>query len=217
MNTFHYKDIFIMSRLDDIISNPYNTKAITIIEGPDASGKTTNVNKIREAFEKTDLELRLVRCPDNRGGAKIREVIMSDDLAKNPSALAFLFLADFLFAFESIIKPELDNPKVRFILDRMLPSTAVYQNLDIPYLNKVLSKFEDFTNAFSKAEYLYLVPNDFEAHKKRLSSKTQDEINHLDPVGDDKIRDQIVMYNEFIHKHKLFGLLGNFNVSTIYV
>lgn len=206
-----------MSRLDDIISNPYSTKMITIIEGPDASGKSYNVNKIKDAFADTDLELRLVRCPDNRGGAKIREVVMSEDLAKNPSALAFLFLADFLFAFESIIKPELDNPKVRFILDRMLPSTSIYQGLDIPYLNKVLGKFEDFTNAFAKAEYLYLIPSDFEAHKKRLASRTQDEINHLDPVGDDKIRDQIYAYNDFIHKHRLFGLLGNFNTSTIYV
>lgn len=206
-----------MNALESLIDNPYAAKKITIIEGCDGVGKTHNVNLIKEAFAKTDKELRLVRCPDNRGGATIRNVIMSDDLSRHPEALMFLFLADFVYAFESIIKPELDNPNVYFLFDRFLPSTCIYQKVDVPYINNVLSRYKLFYEVFSKAQYIYLHPSDFEEHKKRLSLKNGDEINHLDPVGDTAIRDQIYTYADFQHKHKLFGLLGNFNAERVLV
>ena len=129
----------------------------------------------------------------------------------------FLFLADFVYAFESIIKPELDNPNVHFLFDRFLPSTSIYRNASVPYLNKVMERYVDFCNAFSKAQYVYLHPDNFEEHKKRLSSKKGEEINHLDPVGDEAIKNQIEAYADFQHKHKMFGLLGNFNADRVSV
>lgn len=206
-----------MNILEKVIANPASAKKITIIEGPDGCGKTYNVNRIKEAFAKTDKELRLVRCPDNRGGATIRNVIMSDDLARHPNALMFLFLADFVYAFESIIKPELDNPNIHFLFDRFIPSTCIYQKADVPYINKVMQRYQDFYETFSKAQYIYLHPSDFEEHKRRLSLKKGDEINHLDPVGEVAIRDQIYAYANFQQKHRLLGLLGNFNTETVLV
>lgn len=201
-----------------ILSNINNMKKITIIEGPDGVGKTHLVNRIKERFGDSGKELRLVRCPDNRGGAAIRNVIMSEELGANPSALIFLFLADFVYAFDSIIKPELDNPNVHFLFDRFIPSTCVYQKADIVYINKMMEeRFVEFTKAFSKAEYIYLTPSSFSEHKNRLLSKQGDEINHLDPVGDDAIKTQISAYLNFSQKHRAFGLLGSFNAEDIYV
>lgn len=206
-----------MSDLKSIIDNPYSASKITILEGPDGVGKSYSVNLIKEAFSKTDRDLRLVRCPDNRGGAAIRNVIMSKELEIHPDALMFLFLADFVYAFDSIIKPELDNPNVYFLFDRFIPSTCIYQKVDVSYLNKVMARYTELCSVFSKAQYIYLHPSDFEEHKRRLSYKKGDEVNHLDPVGDEAIRNNISDYAEFQRKHKLFGLLGSFYAERVLV
>ena len=197
------------------LKNPYQAKKITVIEGPDASGKSHLVRKTQLAFHHTELDLRLIRCPNNYGDAQFRNVIMSEEVGQYSSAQAFLFLADMLYAFESQIKPYLDDPKVRFIFDRFLPSSCIYQGLGLSYLDYLFrEQYPDFYEAFSEAHYIYLTPTDMEAHKARITKKKgEGDTNHLDPVSDEQILKQIKTYNRFSKDHQEYGLLGSHHVD----
>lgn len=191
---------------------------IFVVEGPDGAGKSTLVRKMKENYLTNRIELRQVRCPDNRGDSRIRECIMGEMIAKHPMAQAFLFMADFLLAYESVIKPELVNPQVKFIYDRYLPSTCVYQNLDLDYVNTVFKLgYPEFTETFSAARYVYLHPSDMDAHKWRLNQKSGDEINHLDPTTDAEIKSQIDKYSAFSKRHAESNLLGSNHVEQFFV
>lgn len=199
-----------------LVTDPENAPLITIIEGPDAAGKTVNINLIKShMLDNTDIDLKVLRFPDNHGGAQFRNSIMSQEMADHAGGQIFLFLADFIYTFEAKIKPHLDNPNVRFLFDRFVPSTCIYQKASIKYINDTLSgRYPEFTNVMSNAEYCYLNPGDFEEHKNRLSKKKGDEINHLDPVGDEAIKEQIRQYWHFSQQHRIQGLLGSYNVKT---
>lgn len=69
----------------------------------------------------------------------------------------------------------------------------------------------------SKAQYCYLSPSDFDQHKTRLASKSGEEINHLDPIGDEAIKTQIRDYWNFAIEHQRVGLLGSYDVKTYIV
>lgn len=193
-----------------------NRPKITILEGPDSCGKTYNVKQALEHAKNIGLDLRYVRCPDNRIGAPIRETLFSDTLREHPMAQAFLFMADFLLAYEMEIKPHLDNPDVFFIFDRFLPSTCVYQGLSLDYVNRVFcEQYPEFTAAFAGAQYIYLNPGDLNKHTWRMSQKASEEINHLDPKTQQEVFAQIRKYRTFAGHHKHNGLLGSRNASIV--
>lgn len=201
-----------------LLQNPLDSQKIIVIEGPDGTGKTTLVKELVKAFEQTDVELRTLRFPDNHGNATFRNVIMSEEMATHSGGQCFLFMADFLYTFESKIKPCLDDPKVKFLCDRFAPSTCVYQNVSLAYINALMSAgWPDFAAAFSKAQYLYLTPISLEAHKERLSKKHGDEINHLDPVGNEAIKQQTIAYLNFFRRHQEEGLFGSFDANLFVV
>lgn len=202
-----------------LVTEPENAPLITIIEGPDGTGKTTQINLIRDHFkDNPEYELHVLRFPDNHGGAQFRNSIMSQEMAENPGGQIFLFLADFIYTFEAKIKPHLNNPKIRFLFDRYLPSTCIYQQATTGYVNNILmGRYPEFTEVMGKAQYIYLTPTDFEEHKARLAKKSGDEVNHLDPVGDESIKTQIRAYWEFSRKHQRQGLLGSYDVKTYHV
>lgn len=200
-----------------LVTEPENAPLITVIEGPDGVGKSTQIRQIQEHVftNHRDIALITLRYPDNHGEAEFRRLIMSSELAQHPYGQIFLFLADFVYTFEAKIKPHLDNPSVRFLFDRFIPSTCIYQRADIRYINHLLmDRYPDFTAVMKDAEYCYLNPSDFEKHKERLAKKQGDEINHLDPVGEQAILTQIRDYWFFAHDQRKQGLLGSYNVKT---
>lgn len=204
--------------LINICNSPKSFEKITVIEGPDSSGKSYLVNQILEKTKNSGITFIKVRCPDNRNGANFRDVIMSEEIGHNPSAQLFLFVADMIHAFESIITPHLDDPNTKFIFDRFLPSTIIYQKTTVNYINYILGeRYPEFTKAFAKAHYIYLTPRNMESHKERISKKAAEEINHLDPISDEDIKKNILDYCDFSEQHKELGILGSKKVDVCYV
>jgi thymidylate kinase len=199
-----------------LVTEPENAPKITIIEGPDGSGKTTRINAIKHhLLDNKDIDLRVIRFPDNHGDAQFRKCIMSQEVADHSGAQIFLFLADFIYTFEAKIEPFLNDPKVLFLFDRFIPSTCIYQEAPIKYINDILTeRYPEFAKVMSDASYVYLSPSDFDEHKARLSNKFGDEINHLDPVGDEAIKNQIRAYWNFSQTHRRVGILGSYDVNT---
>ena len=202
----------------DLLPQLFHDTRILVLEGPDGVGKTTLVNKIKAFHVYTDLEVVQVRCPDNRGDAAIRACILGETIAAFPMAQAFLFMADFLLAYESVIKPKLDDPRVVFLFDRFIPSTCLYQKLELDYLNQVFEAgYPEFAEAFSLAKYVYLHPGNLDTHRERLAKKQGEEVNHLDPKSDDEVMRQIMNYYMFSLAHEDKGLLGSRRVERLIV
>ena len=192
---------------------------ITILEGPDAVGKSTLCRTITDLIETSGSNVKVLRFPDNRGDVNIRKTLFESDMNTYRLGSMFLFLADFVHAFEQYVQPHLDDPKVKFIFDRFIPSVGVYQGLSPMYINSIFapSKFDHFFEHMMQARYIYLMPGDIEQHQKRLASKAGEDLNSYDPVTVDEIVSQIEQYKQFIRKHTEYKLLGSDKIQVITV
>ena len=202
-------------KIIEILKNP---PKILIIEGPDGVGKSFSINQMDGILSRTH-EVHVLRFPDNRGDIGLRTAILESDMSRFNLGMVFLFLADFVNAYEQYIRPHLNDPEVIFIFDRFIPSSCIYQKVTIDWINRIFSlpQFHDFFETMMTAQYLYLIPSDMNSHKKRLAQKKGDELNILDPVGDEQIQRQIINYREFMLKHITQKLLGSDRVTEISV
>ena len=101
-------------------------------EGGEATGKTTQIKKIRNWFKKNKVPHTLTREP---GGTKLsenlRKIILSSKYKINTKIEVFLLMVSRIDHINRIISPALKNKKV-IISDRYVDSTAIYQG----YYNK---------------------------------------------------------------------------------
>ena len=101
-------------------------------EGGEATGKTTQIKKIRNWFKKNKVPHILTREP---GGTKLsenlRKIILSSKYKINTKIEVFLLMVSRIDHINRIILPALKNKKV-IISDRYVDSTAIYQG----YYNK---------------------------------------------------------------------------------
>lgn len=98
------------------------------MEGPDGSGKTTQIEKLKEYFSNKGYEVVITREP---GGTQISEEIRNIILDVKNEALsdmteALLYAASRAQHVEEKIKPALENGKI-VISDRFVDSSIVYQ------------------------------------------------------------------------------------------
>lgn len=100
------------------------------LEGIDGSGKTTQVEKLAEYFEKQGKEVIKTREPRNDGlvGSLVRK-ILSEQIKVPSVALQYLFSADRAIHHEEIVIPALKVGKV-VISDRCFWSAIPYGIMD---------------------------------------------------------------------------------------
>lgn len=100
------------------------------LEGIDGSGKTTQVEKLAEYFEKQGKEVIKTREPRNDGlvGSIVRK-ILSEQIKVPSVALQYLFSADRAIHHEKIVIPALKSGKV-VISDRCFWSAIPYGIMD---------------------------------------------------------------------------------------
>lgn len=100
------------------------------LEGIDGSGKTTQVEKLAEYFEKQGKEVIKTREPRNDGlvGSLVRK-ILSEQIKVPSVALQYLFSADRAIHHEEIVIPALKAGKV-VISDRCFWSAIPYGIMD---------------------------------------------------------------------------------------
>ena len=98
------------------------------IEGPDGSGKSTQIDRIREFFESRGYETLSTREPGGTEiGEKIREILLDKgNVAMQPMTEALLYAASRAQLVSQVIKPALSEGKV-VICDRFIDSSIAYQ------------------------------------------------------------------------------------------
>ncbi len=96
-------------------------------EGADGSGKTTQLNKIKDLLEEEGFDVVVTREPGALLiGEKIREILLHHEEHIADRCEMFLFLADRAQHVEEFIKPALEEGKI-VLCDRYTDSTIAYQ------------------------------------------------------------------------------------------
>lgn len=104
-----------------------NNGLFITFEGADGSGKTTQLNKIKEMLEEKGFDVVVTREPGALDiGQKIRNILLHHEGVVADRCEMFLFLADRSQHVETFIKPLLKEGKI-VLCDRHIDSTIAYQ------------------------------------------------------------------------------------------
>ena len=96
-------------------------------EGIEGSGKTTQINFLKDFFKEKSIKAVFTKEPgSSKIGGEIRNLLLNKNLNLSPYAELFLILADRSQHVEEIIKPNL-SADFLVVSDRYIDSTFAYQ------------------------------------------------------------------------------------------
>lgn len=118
-----------LSNFNDVFSPPSRGQGLFIsFEGIEGSGKSTQIQTLRERFEAQGRTVHCLREPGGTPfGENLRALILGQKTPLDPMAETCLFLASRANLLAQDILPALQNPQAVVLLDRYIDSTLVYQ------------------------------------------------------------------------------------------
>lgn len=101
-----------------------------VMEGPDGSGKTTQINLLKEYLEEAGYECLITREPGGTViGEEIRQLILNPEHKEmSPVTEMLLYAASRAQLVHEVIRPALEEGKI-VISDRFVDSSIVYQGI----------------------------------------------------------------------------------------
>lgn len=165
----------------ELQKNPYPGLYIAL-EGIDGSGKTTQVEKLAEHFQKKKKEVVITREPRKSGliGDLVHKVLLGEETLPSVS-LQYLFSADRSAHHQELVLPSLKEGKV-VISDRCFWSAIVYGILDrtggnydkkdadlLLISQSILSMYHQFT----VPDFTFYLKIPIEESLKRLKTKSE--------------------------------------------
>jgi len=159
----------------------FKKKYFISFEGPEASGKSSQIKLLSKYFKKNKIPHIITREP---GGTKnseaLRKIILNKKENISPTEEILLLMAARLNHINKIIKPAIKEGKI-VISDRFADSTFVYQGYVNNYgMKKTINLHENLLNNFlpSKTFLFLLSPNLINQRlKKRKLTNKYDKIN----------------------------------------
>lgn len=171
-----------------------------VIEGPDACGKTTQIEKLKEYFGELDKEIILTREPGGTDiSEKIRNLILdpkNESMADETEAL--LYAASRAQHYIEKIKPALDEGKV-VICDRFVHSSLVYQGYARGLGIERVKAINDFALSGYLPDLILYFDIDYETACKRLENRGQ--LDRLERAGESFHRAIYKGYGEVFSKY----------------
>jgi dTMP kinase len=152
-----------------------------VFEGPDRSGKTTQINLLKKKLKEKKIPFIITREPGGTPLAeKIRKILLSPKNHICPMSELLLYEAARAQHVNEKIMPALNSGKV-VISDRFYLATIAYQGygrkLDIKTI-KLLNRIAT-DNLRPDLTFLFLMP-DSEFKKRRISSSRGDKIDRIE-------------------------------------
>lgn len=189
----------------ELRKNPYKGLYI-VLEGTEASGKSTQLKELASYFKKQGKEVVTTREPRKEGiiGDMVHKILLGD-LKLNPVAFQYLFSADRMLNHTDVIEPALKEGKV-VISDRNFWSAIVYGILDRSEKGfkkesmdqlLVAQSILSFYHQFIVPDFTFYLKIPIEVSLKRLRGKSEMKEIYEE---EDKIRTIIKGYN-FIAKN----------------
>lgn len=143
------------------------------VEGPDYSGKTTQVEYIKDYYESIGKAVLVTREPGGTAvGMKIREILVNEDTKNDPLSVTTQLLL--LFAarahhVSSVVIPALKEGAV-VISDRFIDSTYVYQGLMYNHKSTIdqLLRVDHLSHLRARPDYTFFYDIDYETMLARM-------------------------------------------------
>ena len=154
-------------------------------EGPDGSGKTTQIEMLKNYFKEKGSEIVYTREP---GGTQISEKIRNIILDNSNSDMcsmceALLYAASRAQLVSEVIKPALEQGKI-VICDRFVHSSIVYQGIARGLGIDRVRAINDAALDGLKVDFIFMLNIPYEEGLKRKAK--QRELDRLENSGDDK-------------------------------
>ena len=150
------------------------------IEGPDGSGKSTQIENIKKFFEDKNIEIVFTREPGGTAiGERIREIILDNSFKEmDPMTEAMLYAASRAQHVAQVIGPALAAGQV-VVCDRFVDSSLAYQGF-----GRELGDAVEVINSYAIGPYMpdvtFLMKLDPNEGKHRIQENrdTQDRLEH---------------------------------------
>ncbi len=152
-------------------------------EGGDGTGKTTQINLLKDFFESRGKEVLISREPGGTPVAeKIRDILLDKNNVMDDVTEAYLYASARAEHVRKVVKPALEQGKV-VLCDRFLDSSVAYQGygrrLTADKVMEINAKAVD--NVLPDRTYLLML--DAEAAEKRVTERG--EKDRMESNGDD--------------------------------
>lgn len=158
-----------------------NGKFITF-EGPEGSGKSTQIKLLAEQLEGQGIKVRCTREPGGTAtGEAIRNILQHDaiDEQLNERAELLLFAASRAQLMDQVILPALERGEW-VVCDRFIDSTMAYQGFARGMSIDTLYGINDFAISSRKPDLTLLLDLDIECGFQRLEERYSDGVESVD-------------------------------------
>ena len=175
-------------------------------EGPEASGKSTQIKLLQKFFKNKNIPFIVTREP---GGTpiseKLRKIILDKKRLISTTEEILLLMSSRLNHINRVIKPALKNGKI-VITDRFADSTFVYQGFVNNYgLKKTMNLHKELLNNFLPSKtFLFLLPVS-EINKRLKKRKITNKYDKIDTLFHSKV---ISGYKKLSKNNKRFILIN---------
>lgn len=137
-------------------------------EGTDGCGKTTQIEMLKDYFEKQGRTVLLTREPGAKGlGTKLREILLNYDGEVSPVCESFLFLADRAQHVDTIIKPAVARGEI-VLCDRHTDSTVAYQGYGRELDIEQIKMLNNIATSGLKPDLTFIFDIDINTAQKRV-------------------------------------------------
>jgi len=146
------------------------------LEGPDGSGKSTQIEYLKEYFQNHGIQCVFTREPGGTDiGEKLRDIILDkDNNEMSDMTEALLYAASRAQHVSELIKPSLDAGKA-VICDRYVDSSIAYQGYGRG-LGESVQKINEYAIFGCMPDITFLIEIDPKVGKHRIKAGEQDRL-----------------------------------------
>ena len=193
----------------------FNNRGLFIsFEGPEASGKSTQIKLLRKFFKNKNIPFIVTREPGGTPTSeKLRKIILDKKRLISTTEEILLLMSSRLNHINRVIKPALKDGKI-VITDRFADSTFVYQGFVKNYgLKKTMNLHKELLNNFLPSKtFLFLLPVS-EINKRLKKRKITNKYDKIDTLFHSKV---ISGYKKLSKNNKRFVKINaELNVDKI--